>query len=83
MSNIMNDLHALGLNPFAVVLLAESVLKSPIAEMTVDKPQGFFFPINRSDCAGGAGVRITVEAVPQPDRTPSVQIVIDGSVNKR
>lgn len=64
MSNIMQDLHTIGLNPFAVVLLAESVLKSPLAEMTVGKPQGFFMPINRADCPGWAGVRITVEAVP-------------------
>lgn len=63
MSNIMQDLHTVGLNPFAVELLAESVLKSPLAEMTVCKPQGFFFPVNRSDCAGFVGVRITVEAV--------------------
>ena len=60
----MNDLHAVGINPFAVVLLAESVLKSALAPMTVGKPQGFFFPITRGDCAGWAGVRITVEAVP-------------------
>ena len=63
MSNIMQDLHTVGINPFAVTLLAESLLKSPLAPMTVGKPQGFFFPVNRSDCAGWAGVRITVEAV--------------------
>lgn len=63
MSNIVQDLHTVGINPFAVTLLAESVLKSPLAPMTVDKPQGFFMPVNRSDCPGWAGVRITVEAV--------------------
>ena len=62
----MQDLHTVGLNPFAVTLLAESVLKSPLAPMTVGKPQGFFFPVNRSDCAGWVGVRITVEAVRPP-----------------
>lgn len=67
MSNIMQDLHTIGINPFAVILLAESVLKSPLAPMTVGKPQGFFFPIQRSDCPGWAGVRITVEAVPATD----------------
>ena len=67
MSNIMNDLHTIGINPFAVVLLAESVLKSPLAPMTVGKPQGFFFPVSRSDCAGWVGVRITIEAVPVDD----------------
>lgn len=60
----MQDLHTVGLNPFAVTLLAESLLKSPLAPMTVGKPQGFFFPVNRGDCAGWAGVRITVEAIP-------------------
>ena len=64
MSNIMQDLHTIGLNPFAVVLLAESVLKSPVAPLTVGKPQGFFMPVNRGDCPGYVGVRITVEAVP-------------------
>ena len=65
MSNIMQDLHIVGINPFAVELLSESVLKSPLAPMTVGKPQGFFFPVNRSDCPNWAGVRITVEAVPK------------------
>lgn len=67
MSNVMNDLHTIGLNPFAVVLLAESLLKSPLAPMTVGKPQGLFMPINRGDCPGWAGVRITVEAVPSAE----------------
>lgn len=69
MSNIMQDLHTVGINPFAVTLLAESVLKSPLAPMTVGKPQGFFMPVSRSDCEGWTGVRITVEAVPvdKPD----------------
>jgi len=67
----MQDLHTVGINPFAVTLLAESVLKSPLAPMTVGKPQGFFFPVNRGDCAGWAGVRITVEAV--PDLAPEEQ----------
>lgn len=65
MSNIMQDLHTVGLNPFAVTLLAESLLKSPLAPLTVGKPQGFFFPIQRSDCPGWVGVRITLEAVPK------------------
>lgn len=59
----MQDLHTVGINPFAAQLVAESVLKSPLAQMTVGKPQGFFFPVSRGDCAGWAGVRITVEAV--------------------
>lgn len=63
-----NDLQTVGINPFAVTLLAESVLKSPLAPMTVGKPQRIAFPISRSDCAGWAGVRITIEAVPEADR---------------
>jgi hypothetical protein len=63
MGNILQDLHTVGINPFAVTLLAESVLKSPIAPMTVGDPKGFFMPVNRGDCPGWAGVRITVEAV--------------------
>lgn len=64
MSNIMNDLHTVGLNPFGVVLVAESLLKSPLAAMSADdKPLTFFMPINRSDCAGWSGVEITLKAV--------------------
>ena len=64
--NIMQALHTVGINPFAVTLLAESVLRSPLAPMTVGKPQAFFMPITRSDCPGWAGVRVTVEAVRPP-----------------
>ena len=64
MSNIMQDLHTVGLNPFAVTLLAESLLKSPLAPMTVGQPKTFEFPVQRSDCAGWVGVRITLEAIP-------------------
>lgn len=64
MGNILQDLHTVGLNPFAVQLLAESLLKSPLAAMTIGKPQGIFFPVTRGDCAGWSGVRITLEAVP-------------------
>ncbi len=70
----MQDLHTIGINPFAVTLLAESVLKSPLAPMTVGKPQGFFFPIQRSDCPGWAGVRITVEAVPATDAIRALEV---------
>lgn len=64
MSNIMSNLHAVGLNPFAVTLVAESLLKSPLAPLTIGKPQGFFFPVRRGDCAAYSGVRFTLEAVP-------------------
>lgn len=63
MSNIRQDLHTVGINPYAVELVAESVLKSPLAPMTVGKPQAIFFPVQRSDCAGWSGVQFTLEAV--------------------
>jgi hypothetical protein len=67
MSSIMKNLHAIGLNPFAVQLLAESMLRSEhLAPISVGNPQGFFFPVSREDCKGWAGVRITLEAVRPP-----------------
>ncbi len=64
--SIMNDLHAVGLNPFGVQLVAESLLKSQIAAMSADdKPLTFFFPVQRGDCAGWVGVEITLKAVRQ------------------
>jgi hypothetical protein len=64
MSATMNELQALGLYPFAVKLLAESMLKSEYVKHYGEKPLTFHFPIQRSDCAGWLGVRITIEAVP-------------------
>lgn len=64
MSNPMQDLHTLGLNPFAVTLLAESMLKSAYVQQCGIKPLTFEFPVRRGDCEGWAGVRITIEAVP-------------------
>lgn len=64
MSNIMQDLHTVGLNPFSVQLLAESLLKSPVALMSAKEPLKLFFPVQRGDCAGWLGVNITLEAVP-------------------
>lgn len=61
---IMNDLHTVGINPFGVQLVAESLLKSPIAAISADdKPLAFFFPIQREDCPGWVGVEITLKAV--------------------
>lgn len=78
MSNIMNNLHALGLNPFAVVLLAESLLKSQYVKHSSEKPLTFFFPVQRSDCEGWRGVRITLEAVPSesPDAEERRRIAV-------
>lgn len=64
MSNPMQDLHTLGINPFAVTLLAESMLKSAYVNHCGTKPLTFEFPVNRPDCKGWAGVCITIEAVP-------------------
>lgn len=64
MSEIMKNLHDIGINPFAVTLLAESMLKSAYIKNCGVKPLSFNFPVNRSDCAGWLGVRITIEAVP-------------------
>lgn len=62
--SVMNDLHTVGLNPFGVQLVAESLLKSPLAPMSADdKPLTFFFPVQRGDCAEWAGVEITLKAV--------------------
>lgn len=76
MSNPMQDLHALGLNPFAVTLLAESMLKSAYVTQCGTKPLTFEFPVRRGDCEGWAGVRITIEAVPAlgvaPTQAPSL-----------
>ncbi len=70
---IMNDLHAVGLNPFGVQLVAESLLKSPIAPMSADdKPLTFFFPVQRSDCAGWVGVEITLKAVREAATTDAI-----------
>jgi len=62
-STIMQNLHTVGLNPFGVQLVAESLLKSPLAPITLSRPQRIFFPVTRSDCPGYVGVYITLEAV--------------------
>ncbi len=60
---IMNDLHTVGLNPFGVQLVAESMLKSGLAPISTGSPVTFFFPVQRKDCEGWSGVKITLEAV--------------------
>lgn len=75
MSATMKDLHALGLNPFAVQLLAESMLKSAYVKHCGTQPLTFNFPVQREDCASWLGVRITIEAVsakeqPQAEAVP-------------
>jgi len=83
MSNTMNDLHAVGLNPFAVQLLAESMLKSAYVKHCGTQPLTFNFPVQREDCAGWIGVRITIEGVPadqqpQDDHLPEAGKMIQA-----
>ena len=59
------DLHTVGLNPFAVQLLAESMLRSPHVAQAVGKPIEFEFPVRRTDCPGYIGVRISIEPIPK------------------
>jgi len=59
----LNALHAAGLNPFGVQLVAESMLKSGLAPISTGDPVTFFFPVHRKDCEGWSGVKITLEAV--------------------
>jgi hypothetical protein len=77
--NIMNDLHAVGLNPFGVQLVAESMLRSPLAPMSVTQPLTLFFPVHRDDCKGWRGVKITLEAVPDEAQKPDGEA--DGEAN--
>ena len=56
--NVMQKLIDCGINAFAAQLLAESLLKHPKPEKV-----SFDLPINRRDCEGWAGVRITLEPV--------------------
>ena len=69
----------MGLNPFGVVLVAESMLKSPIAAMSADdKPLTFFMPINRGDCAGWVGVEFTLKAVRAEQADPRAAAVAES-----
>jgi hypothetical protein len=54
-----------GLNYFGAQLLAESLLRSAIASQIAEKgePLNIMIPINRSDCAGWAGVEMTLKPV--------------------
>lgn len=63
MAATMQDLLTVGLNPFAVQLVAESLLKSPLAERSATDPVRFAFPVNRADCAAWQGLYITLQAV--------------------
>lgn len=72
--NIMQALHDLQLNPFGAVLLAESFLKSPLAERAARKcePLAFNLPVDRADCAAWAGVRFTLTPVKAGEDAPAL-----------
>jgi hypothetical protein len=61
---IMTELQQMGINPFGVLMVAESLLKSSAANISAVQPLEFFFPVERKDCAGWQGVMITLQAVP-------------------
>jgi hypothetical protein len=62
--SIKQNLHDCGVNVFAIDLLCESYLKSPIIGVLV-KPLAFEYPIVREDCKKWAGVKITLEGIPR------------------
>lgn len=51
-----------GLNAFGAQLLCESFLKSPLAARVLEDsaPLSIFLPIRREDCAGWAGVEVSL-----------------------
>jgi hypothetical protein len=85
--NIAQVMINAGLNYFGAQLLAESLLKSPIATQIADKgePLKIMIPINRSDCAGWIGVEMTLNPIntqsdvktksQEPDITQNIEIL--------
>lgn len=67
--NVFQALSDAGINPFGLQLVCESLLKGPIADQVHARgwPMDFFFPIDRSDCAGWAGVAVTLYPVKTGD----------------
>lgn len=76
--NVMQALINAGINGFGVQLVAESFLKSPLAQQALERgePLRFFLPVQRGDCAGWSGVEITLAAVPAPDRIETLGAAI-------
>jgi hypothetical protein len=62
--NLKQELLNCGINVFAIDLLCESYLKSPIVDV-LEKPLVFEYPIMRGDCKKWAGVKITLEGIPR------------------
>lgn len=65
MSNLMQDLSYSGINPFGVELVAESFLKSPMADLALKNGQAIEinFPVNRKDTPKYCGVKITLTPI--------------------
>ncbi len=63
LTNVRQVLLDARLNAFAVDLLCESLLRSPIAAQLAkeDRPLKFYVPMSRGDCQGWAGVDITLK----------------------
>ncbi|MBT9098423.1 hypothetical protein KFZ76_11965 [Methylovulum psychrotolerans] len=75
--NVKQTLLDARINIWAIELLAESLLKSPLIDeiAKIDDGLKFFFPINRSDCAAWVGVEITLKPIaastdPEPNNPP-------------
>lgn len=56
--NILQQLADCGVNPFAVTLVCESLLKHPKPEKVT-----FMFPNHRPDCPGWLGVEVTLTPI--------------------
>jgi hypothetical protein len=65
MMGIKQALLDAGINAFAADLLAESYLRSGLAQPLAEKGKTlqFFLPVNRSDCPTWKGVEISIKAV--------------------
>lgn len=62
--NILQELADSRINPWAVQLMCEDLLKLP-NPVSLE----FFFPINRGDCAGWSGVQVKLEPIPSVPET--------------
>jgi len=55
----LQKLNDVGINPFAIELVAESILKHPNPQKV-----SFALPVRRKDCEGWVGVKFTIEPIP-------------------
>lgn len=66
----MQLLIDVGINAWAVQLMCESYLRAH-GELEEPVPADFFFPVQRTDCAGWKGVRVRLDAERAEDQEPS------------